>query len=113
MKINHPTTLFDALQQVCPYPKGMMEVPVQIEGRAFFPGGRGFWKQRGEDPQSGLPKHPVMILGQDFDTVEGYEESQKRGKESLVGTWSNLLKLLSQVPIAKTECFFTNAFPRL
>src|SRR6266700_737088 len=90
MKINHPTSLFDAFKQVRPYPTGMTEIKEQINGTAFFPGGCGLWEH----------------------SLEG-SQSRKRGHESLVGTWSNLLKLLSRVPIAKTECFFTNAFPGL
>jgi hypothetical protein len=52
-----------------------------------------------------------MVLGQDFDKVEGFADSLKRGEEErAVATWGNLLPLLDSCRLPLAACFFTNAY---
>lgn len=93
------------------YPSNVLPVPEPISGTAFFPGGFGMWNPTGTHLLPPFPLGGVMILGQDFDTKAGYLASFKRAAESLKGpTWRNLIKLLSEIGLAPSDCFFTNAF---
>jgi hypothetical protein len=52
-----------------------------------------------------------MVLGHDFHSESGYQESRRRGGERLtLPTWSNLVKLLRAAGIAPERCFFTNLY---
>ncbi len=51
-----------------------------------------------------------MFVAHNFDKVEGYERSLKRGVESLgAATWKNLLAYFAFARLDPAECFFTNA----
>jgi uracil-DNA glycosylase len=52
-----------------------------------------------------------MILGHDFHSEAGYEESLRNGMESeSQPTWENLTKVLRRAKISPEDCFFTNAY---
>ncbi len=78
----------------------------RIRGTAFFPGGDGLW-----DPTGAFPRAPVFILGHNFDSVEAFKCSLKRGAEDVDGnaTWSELLRWLDHAGVNRADCFFTNA----
>ena len=99
-----------ALQLVQPYPDGVVEVPAVIPGTAFFPGGRGLWREGTDAPE--FPVGKIMVLGHNFDTEEKYHISFRRGSEDVETnhTWKNLVQLLTSVRIAPKEVFFTNFF---
>lgn len=107
----HPVhVLFRDSEKVRPYPLGVVEVPEQIQGTSFFPGGTGLW-WGGARVIPALPVGKVMILGHDFHSVAGYEWSLKHVKENLdTTTWLHLRELLQRVPIRLEDCFFTNIF---
>lgn len=89
-----------------PYPPTM--APIQgIPGVAFFPGGRGLWKDKDTD----ISGKKYMVLGQDFDTLTTFEKAKAEGSEDVLknATWRNLLTFLEQCGIAPEQCFFTNA----
>lgn len=93
-------------------PVNVVRVGPPIEGTAFFPGGTGLW--RGREPFGELPafcpQSPVMLIGHNFDSVAGYEQSLKRGIERLGSpTWRYLLAYLEEGRLQPDECFFTNA----
>ncbi len=111
MSTTHPVVaLWEAHHQVAPYPKGVVEVPQQIQGTSFFPGGIGLWV-----PESRvfplLPVGGVMVLGHDFHNVAGYEWSKKNEQENLRSpTWRHLLDFLNAAGIPLETCFFTNVY---
>lgn len=107
----HPVhKLFAELIAVEPYPEVVIPVQKQIQHTSFFPGGIGLWRTLGSD----LPLFPVggvMVLGQDFDSVKGYEKSLENAAENLtMPTWKNLQSLLERVNIQPETCFFTNIY---
>lgn len=110
----HPVKcLFDDIPNFVSFPEslvGVKPVPEQIQGTSFFPGGVGLYcKDRGVLPQ--FPVGGVMVLGHDFHSEVGYEQSLQRGAEDMCGqTWRHLLKFLSRVPICLDRCFFTNVY---
>ena len=70
----HPVrVLFEGLRIVEPYPTGVVAVPRQIPGSNFFPGGVGIWCGDATIVPP-LPVGGVMVLGQDFHTLAGYNE---------------------------------------
>jgi hypothetical protein len=93
------------------YPAGVVAVPEPISGVAFFPGGFGLYRQ---DIAGSLPPMPigkVMVLGHDFHSEAGYRESVLRTREAASQpTWRNLLRVLDEVGIARSDCFFTNVY---
>jgi hypothetical protein len=107
--------LFETMNELVPldlYPSGVLPVPTnRIAGTAFFPGGSGLHQEH-RDPGGVIsPVGGVMILGHNFDSEAGFNESVARGKEKLTtGTWGPLLKLLAAAEIPFHQCFFTNAF---
>jgi hypothetical protein len=106
----HPIEhLFQWMQQVAPYPAGVVPVPGRIAGTAFFPGGAGLWQSGPELPA--MPTGGVMVLGHNFDTLAGFERSLTHAGENLRGeTWRNLLSLLDHSRILRECCFFTNVY---
>jgi len=95
------------------YPRGVIKVRQRIDGTAFFPGGLGLWKTGANRLLPPMPIGEIMILGHDFHSEDGYEESLKRNGEDLQKnpTWRSLLKLLDAAGIERSNCFFTNFFP--
>ncbi len=108
----HPVEyLFAALTQAAPYPKGVVPVPEQLPGTAFFPGGSGLWNPSGSNELPPFPFGKVMVLGHDFHSEIGYYHSLTKRGENLKGpTWRNLLQLLDNTGIKPAQCFFTNAY---
>ena len=92
------------------YPQGVIGVPDRIPGTAFFPGGSGLWRERPSDPLPPMPLERVMVLGNYFDTEDGYRRSRQEGDELYTPTWNNLLALLESVDIQREDCFFTNIY---
>lgn len=108
----HPVdTLFKQMREIGEYPKDVVPIRQRIEGTAFFPGGYGLW---GTEPGKPLPPMPigkVMIIGHDFGTEKGYQNSLTQLGENLKEpTWRNLLGILDSVPLTYSDCFFTNAY---
>lgn len=104
-------SLWEEHHAVRPYPKGIVEVRRAIPGVAFFPGGYGLYRESIALPLPEWPSDGVMVVGQDFHTVEGYESSLSAGREpETQPTWKNLLDLLKRTGIDSAECFFTNAY---
>lgn len=112
MSDKHPAVrLWSAHHPQHGYPDGVEPVPTPIAGVAFFPGGWGLWDAK---PNAALPPMPigrVMILGHDFHSRRGYDESFRRGGERLtLPTWRNLLAVLDDASIPRESCFFTNLY---
>ncbi len=63
------------------YPAGVTAVREPISGLAFFPGGYGLWGTGPDRPLPPLPVGGVMVLGHDFHSETGYEESLRLGGE--------------------------------
>jgi len=86
-------------------------VPEAIVGTAFFPGGYDLWNPAGTLPLPKFPVGKIMVLGHDFHSEAGYEESRARGSERLSQpTWKNLIDVLTRASIGLEECFFTNVY---
>lgn len=93
------------------YPPGVLAVPEPILGTAFFPGGYGLWNPTGNQELPPFPVGGIMVLGHDFHSKGGYLASFARGAESSTQpTWRNLIRLLFEVRLEPSNCFFTNAF---
>ena len=106
----HPVEhLFDVLSGFS-YPDGVVPVPKRISGTAFFPGGSGLWREEPRAPLPPMPIGKVMVLGNYFDTEDGYRKSRQNGDELHTPTWNNLLPLLGSAGIRREQCFFTNAY---
>ena len=93
-------------------PHGVSRISAPIDGTAFFPGGHGLW--RGVEPHGALPnwfpENSVMFVGHNFDSLRAYEQSLKRGIESVEGTtWRKLRTYVALAGFALGDCFFTNA----
>jgi hypothetical protein len=91
------------------YPAGVvLPIRPRIKGRSFFPGGCGL--AFGLDQP--YPHRPIMLVGQDFDNAEGWnepdEEKLQRGEENSP-TWQGIAKLQSAGLINLNRCYFTNA----
>jgi hypothetical protein len=109
MESDYPSEMLFAETQRIAYPEGVVRVPTLIPGLAFFPGGRGVFQERRELPE--FPFRKVMVVGQDFDTLSGFNYSLQQGEEDRgSATWLNLLKLLARVGIPPVVCFYTNAY---
>jgi|SRR5665213_3771511 len=93
------------------YPPGVEPVPEPISGLAFFPGGWGLWRTPSDMAMPALPINGTMVLGHDFHSRRGYDESFRRGGERLtLPTWRNLLVVLRDADIPPESCFFTNLY---
>lgn len=93
------------------YPDGVVRVREVLPGRGFFPGGLGLSEHKlGQSPPA-FPTGGVMVLGHDFHSEEGYEESRKRGFErETQATWRQLITLFRAVDLPLKSCFFTNFY---
>lgn len=101
--------LFEQAKFVRPYPSDVLEVPIQISGTSFFPGGHGIWNPDSDHPA--FPIGGVMILGHDFHNAIGYTRAYSHWQENLRSpTWRNLLSVLEHAGIEESECFFTNFY---
>ncbi|MFZ4799973.1 MAG: uracil-DNA glycosylase family protein [Bacteroidia bacterium] len=97
--------LFEQIDRIN-YPMTMKKINGEIQGLAFFPGGKGTFNN-----DDNISNKSVMVLGQDFDCEKNYIKTLKNGKEDIVKnpTWRNLLNLLKEVEILPENCFFTNS----
>lgn len=106
----HPVRdLFEEAQDVKPYPAGVVEVPKQIPASNFFPGGAGIWC--GDAPcVPPLPIGGVMILGQDFHTLSGYEEvlAQTFARHTVVVSVHLYIRTIAK----KERCLFAGSHLR-
>ena len=99
---------------VTAYGPGAVKVSGYVDGTSFFPGGSGLWQ--GPSPHGRLPEFfpeaPVMLLGHNFDSVQGHADSVRRGVERMrQGTWKHVLSYLDKAGgIVPEQCFFTNVF---
>src|SRR5438132_1116826 len=108
MTINPAEELW-ALHEPAKYPPGVVRIPKAIVGTSFFPGGYGLWNPEATLPLPRFPLGEVMILGHDFHSESGYQESLGRGFESQSQpTWNNLRGVLKRADIPLEDCFFTN-----
>jgi hypothetical protein len=101
--------LFTEMSQVEPYPRGVCPVPEVLPGLGFFPAGSGVWVE--DEVEAPMPTGRVMVVGQDAGTLAGYQNSLKRGGESVrVASWRHLLDLFRKVGLQPADCFFTNVY---
>lgn len=79
-----------------------------LSGMAFFPIGRGLVAPR----DFTISDKPVMVLGQDFGTVEYVRRLDEEGRTEEVNsqTWRELRQLLPASGIPLEDCFFTNVY---
>jgi hypothetical protein len=98
-------SLFNKIEKLS-YPGSMRMAKGEIEGLAFFPGGKGTFSNGNT-----VSDKDIMILGQDFDCETNFAISKKNKKEDINKnpTWRNLLAILKEVDISPDNCFFTNA----
>ena len=107
-----PSDQLDKLRSMLktlPCSPGVLRLDCEIpEHPSFFPGGHGY---KGRS----FPKSPVLFLGHNFDTCDGFYRSVKRRAEcDTMPTWANLKKYF--LPTAKLDeeneekCFFTNLY---
>jgi len=104
------TEIKDRAALVRHYPDSMREIPHKeygpIAGRSFFPGGSGLLRLHGDAAR----KPDIVVIGNDFGTFdEDYLGAVRAGEESLAGTWSGLIDVLSRAGVELSRCFFTNA----
>lgn len=98
--------LFKNIKIVEPYPDFVAPVTRMIDITAFFPGGKGIWK---ETETEVFPT--ILVLGHDFSTEKAYLEMLDNKKNDLDGpTWRNMIKLFNQANIDLNNCFFSNVF---
>lgn len=107
MKRNElPELLFKKIKDVGPYPDKVEPVKEMLDITAFFPGGRGLWL---EENYNEFPD--ILVLGQDFSTINAYENMVKDLVADLNSpTWRNLIKLFEEADIDLNKCFFSNVF---
>jgi ribosomal-protein-alanine N-acetyltransferase len=101
-----PEALFSKISIVAPYPDNVKPIEKMLNMTAFFPGGRGLWAEEYSDE---FPS--ILILGQDFSTVDEYKAMSNNNKNDLqCATWRNLIKLFYEANINLTKCFYSNVF---
>lgn len=101
-----PDVLYKKIDVVKPYPLNVEPVKEMINITAFFPGGRGLWS---EEETKEIPS--ILVLGQDFSTVEGYEKMLKTEATELESpTWRNFIVLFKEASIDLKDCYFSNVF---
>lgn len=107
----HPVEyLFALLDQVKSYPAGVVHPWARIGWTAFFPGGSGLWGTVAHQPLPPMPVGGIMVLGHNFDCVDGFVYSLVHEGENLKGpTWRTLRSVLQRAGVALETCFFTNA----
>lgn len=112
MPDSHPAVeLWSAHHPAHGYPSGVEAVPEPIPGLAFFPGGWGLFGAKRDAPLPPMPTGGIMVLGHDFHSRRGYDESMRLGGERLtLPTWRSLLSVLEASNIPPETCFFTNLY---
>jgi uracil-DNA glycosylase len=98
--------LFKNINLVEPYPNLVSGIDKMIDLTAFFPGGKGLWK---EEESEVFPS--ILVLGQDFSTEKEYVIMLQNKVNDLGGsTWRNLRKLFMEADVELLDCFFSNVF---
>ncbi|NFH70896.1 hypothetical protein FDC35_11195 [Clostridium botulinum] len=98
--------LYKNIDMVNPYPIMVKPVDKMLNLTAFFPGGKGLWL---EEHSEVFPT--ILVLGQDFSTVDMYKKMLKNEKTDLdTPTWKELIKLFNEAMIDFKDCFFSNVF---
>lgn len=101
-----PEALFSKTNIVSHYPNNVKPIEKMLNMTAFFPGGRGLWAEQYSDE---FPS--ILILGQDFSTVEEYNAMLNNNQNDLCcATWRNLIKLFEESNIDLKKCFYSNVF---
>jgi len=92
-----------------PESEGVTAVPThgRIGGSTFFPGGDGLYRE--DEPEPPFPFGKIMVIGNDFDTLENFEEAPRDG-EIQAGTWVNLRHLLTEARVDPADAFYTNCY---
>lgn len=91
---------------------GMAAPKEFLRGRAFFPGGNGYWSGVSGDYFSQPPEscHPkVLVVGNDLDSVASFSGSVKNGFEGDEGTWRGVAAMAGLLGFSVSSCFFTNS----
>jgi hypothetical protein len=102
--------LFEEMELVGDYPKGVIPVPEQLTCTAFFPGGYGLWQEDGAGNHQNWPSGGIMVLGQDFHCEAGYQYLKNNpGANQNQPTWRNLKRRFNNT-VCISQCFFTNLF---
>lgn len=105
-----PMSAIAAKATSLPHPKGILPVPHEIPGPAFFPGGRGLVSNDGGVGDN-LHVGGVLVLGHNYGTVGDHSDyTDARGEVEGSATWGSLKKLLREIKIPLDQCFFTNAY---
>ena len=109
--------LFAQLRRTIPAercPPEVAPMPAMLRGVCFFPGAAGVWGDAAAREYVPFPSEGAMIVGQDWGTVRGYNESAEwEWIEPAEATWDNLLTFLRETRLPPEKCFFTNFFPGL
>ena len=93
------------------YPIELVPFPHRLIGRGFYPGGDGIWRDtsRVDQPASvPFPKGGVLILGQDFGSIDSYPPFSRSFELPSVLTWKYLIPRLEAAEIPLREVFFSN-----
>jgi hypothetical protein len=113
----HPVeSLWEQLAELptAEYPPGVVPLPGQIGGTAFFSAGAGLCRATGDR----LPEFPfggVMFVGHNLDAEGPYLRRLQAGvphgdPERPMAIWRNLYALLDGAGVGREECFFTNVY---
>ena len=98
--------LFNEMQKLDFTLSNGMETIPEMKGPGFFPGCIGTINDNVD-----IKDVDVMVLGQDFDTLENYNNIvSAKGEIEKNTTWRNLNTLLHDLNIDQANCFFTNAY---
>lgn len=94
-----------------PYPSCITKFPYHLTGRGFFPGGDGIWRDLdhiSEPATLPFPQKGVMILGQDFGTLDKYPLRSRPYELNSLLIWKYIVPRLCNADIQLDICFFTN-----
>jgi hypothetical protein len=117
----HPVELlFQSIQDVEPFPEGVVALPARFSGTGFFPGGAGLWGAEANKALPPMPVEGIMVLGHDFHSETEFaktlvhgaeiETSERASNYRRIPTWTALLALLTEVGVPPQRCFFTNVY---
>jgi hypothetical protein len=96
------------------YPEGVIPIWEHPQDTGFFPGNPGLWNVTRDRPLPRWPLNGVMIVGHNYDCVEGFRRTLLRSEPVEVERgwpafhWLRLL--LEGAHIKLEDCFYTNFF---